>query len=53
MFSEQALGYSGKEGVSWKGEGKEKSAKKDRTRHSMGLHCISLKIKCIKTNKKY
>lgn len=44
MFIEQALGYSGKEEVSWRGEGKEKSAKEDRTRHSVGLHCISLKI---------
>lgn len=53
MFIEQALGYSGKEEVSWRGEGKEKSAKEDRTRHSVGLHCISLKIPCIKTIKKY
>lgn len=52
MFSEQVLGYSEKEEVSWRGEGKEKSAKEHGTRHSMGLHCISLKITCINTIKK-
>lgn len=52
MFIEQALGYSGKEEVSWRGEGKEKSAKEDRTRHSVGLHCISLKNTMYKNNQK-